>query len=341
MKQLNYVAQAVHDDCPDQNPRVDWDNLGHMVCAHSQYNLGDEQSSNPLTLGGYETDEENFYLWVFSEFMETVVTCPKILTRWYTDGYSPILVKDVSGGRQSCPQALLDKHRELIQAWMADNLCILPLYLYDHSGITMSTNRFNCPWDSGQVGYIYLTREKYEKETALEFTIKAAHEILTGEVETYDYYLTGEVYGKTLHRMEDTWPEDGDLRRLTLVESNPVYRLFEADSDYDIEQYDCQELDSCWGYFGHDYVRECIRHEFPDMCLSDAIGDYAKTYKVSSECIRSNGIVANAKATDVKIMSRDELFQAMKQWTEQFAWAASVEPILEQLHPKQANWSYM
>jgi hypothetical protein len=26
------------------------------------------------------------------------------------------------------------------------------LFLYDHSGITISTGRFSCPWDSGQVG---------------------------------------------------------------------------------------------------------------------------------------------------------------------------------------------
>src|SRR4030042_1625044 len=41
-----------------------------------------------------------------------------------------------------------------------DTAIILPLFLYDHSGITMSTKPFSCPWDSGQVGYIYVTREK-------------------------------------------------------------------------------------------------------------------------------------------------------------------------------------
>jgi len=30
----------------------------------------------------------------------------------------------------------------------------LPLYLYDHSGITMRTTSFADPWDSGQVGII-------------------------------------------------------------------------------------------------------------------------------------------------------------------------------------------
>ena len=38
------------------------------------------------------------------------------------------------------------------------------LYLYDHSGITMSTGSFCDSWDSGQVGFIYVTKEDIEKE---------------------------------------------------------------------------------------------------------------------------------------------------------------------------------
>jgi len=41
---------------------------------------------------------------------------------------------------------------------------ILPLYLYDHSGITMNTTGFSCGWDSGQVGYIVMSYEKIRKE---------------------------------------------------------------------------------------------------------------------------------------------------------------------------------
>ena len=40
----------------------------------------------------------------------------------------------------------------------------LPLYLYDHSGITMNTTGFTCPWDSGQVGIIFVSRETILKE---------------------------------------------------------------------------------------------------------------------------------------------------------------------------------
>jgi len=80
-----------------------------------------------------------------------------------------------------------------------DAAVILPLYLYDHSGITMSTGRFNCPWDSGQVGFIFVTREQVQKEYSCKNMTKKviakATALLEAEVEEYDQYLTGQVFG--------------------------------------------------------------------------------------------------------------------------------------------------
>lgn len=66
---------------------------------------------------------------------------------------------------------------------------MLPLYLYDHSGLTMRTAPFACPWDSGLVGFIYMTRDTIEKER-----ITDPDSVLRSEVETYDQYLRGDVY---------------------------------------------------------------------------------------------------------------------------------------------------
>ena len=41
---------------------------------------------------------------------------------------------------------------------------ILPLYLYDHSGITISTSSFDCRWDSGCVGFICVSKDKIKEE---------------------------------------------------------------------------------------------------------------------------------------------------------------------------------
>lgn len=75
---------------------------------------------------------------------------------------------------------------------------ILPLYLYDHGGITMRTYPFDCPWDSGQVGFIYTNLERYKMlmgKKALNKTSKAkVMEWLQNEVKTYSHYLEGEVY---------------------------------------------------------------------------------------------------------------------------------------------------
>jgi hypothetical protein len=79
---------------------------------------------------------------------------------------------------------------------------ILPLYLYDHSGITISTTPFSCKWDSGQIGFIFISKEKLRNEFSIKRVtqkeIERATKILLAELETYDLYLRGEVYGYTL-----------------------------------------------------------------------------------------------------------------------------------------------
>lgn len=79
---------------------------------------------------------------------------------------------------------------------------ILPLYLYDHSGITMNTTGFNCAWDSGQVGFIFAPYDRICAEFKIErITAKIRNKVmdmLRSEVETYDQYLSGEVFGFTL-----------------------------------------------------------------------------------------------------------------------------------------------
>lgn len=75
---------------------------------------------------------------------------------------------------------------------------VLPLYLYDHSGITMNTTGFSCPWDSGQVGIIFVSKEKVRKEYGWKVITQKRKELiesyLRSEVKVYDQYITGSVY---------------------------------------------------------------------------------------------------------------------------------------------------
>lgn len=83
----------------------------------------------------------------------------------------------------------------------------LPLYLYDHSGITMRTAPFMCPWDSGRVGYIYVTKANIRKEHDCQRVsaklIKEVQRRLNAEVELYNMFLTGQVYGYEVTDSED------------------------------------------------------------------------------------------------------------------------------------------
>ena len=123
---------------------------------------------------------------------------------------------------------------ELKRAILRDNkgAVILPLYLYDHSGITISTTSFNDRWDSGQVGFIYLTKEgmkKYYGESMPRYWRKRADEILLGAVKTYDDYLTGNVYGFKIERkVEGEWEKEdscwgfiGDIETSGIMDEMP------------------------------------------------------------------------------------------------------------------------
>ena len=87
--------------------------------------------------------------------------------------------------------------QEMKEQIMADNevLHIEPLYLYDHSGITISTSPFGCQFDSGQIGWVIITRKQLKLLCGDEDTsVERLSEIVKSEVKTYDQYLTGEVY---------------------------------------------------------------------------------------------------------------------------------------------------
>ena len=90
-----------------------------------------------------------------------------------------------------------DLHEFLVRRY--DAAVILPLYLYDHGGISMSTGSFACRWDSGQVGFIYASHETIRKEYGDgPDSLERAKKYLRGEVEVYDRYLTGQVFRFTV-----------------------------------------------------------------------------------------------------------------------------------------------
>lgn len=87
--------------------------------------------------------------------------------------------------------------------YLAENVpagsVVLPVYLLDHSGLSVSCGSFGDPWDSGQLGFIYVTPDKIRTEYGVKRISAALRErvagYLKGEIQTLDATLTGQVYG--------------------------------------------------------------------------------------------------------------------------------------------------
>lgn len=96
-----------------------------------------------------------------------------------------------------------------------DACMVVPIYCYDHSGISISTAPFGCRWDSGVCGFAILTKETCKSELIdahgkQRFTPKLralAERILEGEVETYNNYINGEVYDYTIECIDGSDPD--------------------------------------------------------------------------------------------------------------------------------------
>jgi len=192
-----YTINIDYDEDP-MNPRIDCDNAAVMVCWHRRYNLGDLQNSRPIS-NKYEESIDLLYELAGVDRNEYQEQEHEKTGTW-DDMTRDQLFK------------LIEEKGTIISS----------LYLYDHSGITISMGSFGCPWDSGQIGYIYMTKESIEKEG---WTPEQAMKYMEGEVEVYDNYLTGEVYR------------------------------------FEIEDSDGNEIESCSGWYGddgkEDMIKEC------------------------------------------------------------------------------------
>lgn len=129
----------------------------------------------------------------------------------------------------------------------ADVAVLIPLGLYDHSGITMyagggSHVMDGAGWDSGTVGVIYATSADLVREYGADTpaTRETAEQVLRAEIDTYDKYLTGDVYGYVVEK------------RVPCCESCG-------------HEPDPEHVGSCWGFFGgDDYIMEEALSEIPE-----------------------------------------------------------------------------
>jgi hypothetical protein len=176
------VEYEVKQDQDYDSPR-EWDQLGTMWCHHNRYRLGDKDGAQKA--------------------YELVQSCD--LTPEDAE-----LLEDASGLKYAKDRKTV---LDLMQKY--DVAIAMPLFLYDHSGITMSTGNFGDRWDSGQVGVIFVSKERLKEEGVLgdsEWREKyhagksdeeIVQTILKAEVSEYDDYLTGNVWGYQVKVYED------------------------------------------------------------------------------------------------------------------------------------------
>lgn len=266
-----YLLQVMYDDEP-LNPRTDYDNFGKMVCWHSRYNLGDEHdfkntneflkslardSVEPdalisLVRSGKATGVKLEYSpsdggWTVSEYDD-------YFKKWFTTFFEG----SMADNKQDIFEDILDTlPDQLLYALASEKNLILPLNLYDHSGLSMSVSSFigraqHAEWDSGQVGWIYATADRIRAEygNCSAESVEKAKALLKSEVETYNYYLSGQCYG---------------------------FRLYENG----------EEMDSCWGFLGalQDVLKEIVGEVLPESHRDMA--DHL--HEVSDTVIREKG----------------------------------------------------
>lgn len=153
---------VIEEELFPEDPRS-WDNIGTMLCCHRDYRLGDCNTNR-------ETEEQ----------------LAKICRKY---GKSDEEIDEMTFAEEV--QFILNQ----------EDVCGFPLWLYDHSGISMSTTRQSA-WDSSFVGLIFVEKDSYLAQMGLKEDIYwkvRAEKTLESEIEIYSDFLEGNVYQWTLY----------------------------------------------------------------------------------------------------------------------------------------------
>lgn len=220
------VENEQHLDEND-NPR-EWCNVGTMCVSYRGYNLGDEDISQIDFSAPCQTCDADPINWVVGihataerlavgskdEAQAFLDALPDVLSgRYYIEPImgEPGYVKwdgdpghyQYDDGTMTCPDCggsgLVELNPAVYFKQERGARVVLPLIVYEHSGITMRCGHVgdiavdSQGWDTSFVGYIFDTPEQVKETMGDDVTDEKIEEALRGEVEIYASYLEGDV----------------------------------------------------------------------------------------------------------------------------------------------------
>lgn len=84
------------------------------------------------------------------------------------------------------------------QSLTIEDIIYTPVYMYDHSGISLSSTPFSCRWDSGHYGYHFVTKSKVRSKYGVKNISPKLRttilQILDNELNIYNDYINGNCY---------------------------------------------------------------------------------------------------------------------------------------------------
>lgn len=73
-------------------------------------------------------------------------------------------------------------------------LHIVPVWMFDHSGLSFGIGDKPCPWDSGQVGFALLSKEDINNFGLEDFSYDKLVDLLIEDLEVFGQYMNGTSY---------------------------------------------------------------------------------------------------------------------------------------------------
>lgn len=127
---------------------------------------------------------------------------------------------------------------------------IYPVEAYIHSGVELSLYELEltCPFDSSVSGYILIKKSyvlKFPNIVSDRDKADKAYELANELIETWNQYLSGEVYGYVIEKPNIMYSIEKSLFDELVLRND----LADLESHF-MEDIEYEEIDSCWGFYG-------------------------------------------------------------------------------------------